>query len=407
MPHRPDPSPSRSSRRPAASRRRLRGHRNGSVLILFAVVLAALLGILAFAIDIGVYTHHRASLQNAVDASAHAGASVLERGEAAVNVGEVQAIAQQYLTLNRPEVTPNVQLGTWDPVNREFTAGVASPLDVNAVFVSAQWQYPSLFGKVLGHSSYQSKAEAIAIGGRDVAGPRDIVLMIDQTSALLSPQPDEYAGGESAPDDYPLNAKRALKESVEQFVQYVLANYPDDRIGISGFANDTNLEAGLTNDAAALRDVFDIGRPNALIFAYQKYVDDAGGRYPGEPPRIGLALDGAPEGQIGGLQIATGANSRGNAKKVLVLVSDGSTSNNPNPLSAAAQLAANRFHIHTITVGSPNVLMRQLIVGDGRNYVVPTPASSPLVTYNDMLQAFNSAFDKIAGKQPPPTMLVK
>ena len=133
----------------------------------------------------------------------------------------------------------------------------------------------------------------------------------------------------------------------------------------------------------------------------------AGGRYPGEPPRIGLALDGAPEGQIGGLQIATGANSRVDAKKVLVLVSDGSTTNSPDPLAVAAQLAADGFHIHTITVGSPNALMRQLIVGDGRNYVVPTPASSPSVTYNDMLQAFNSAFDKIAGKESPPAMLVK
>jgi hypothetical protein len=94
----------------------------------------------------------------------------------------------------------------------------------------------------------------------------------------------------------------------------------------------------------------------------------------------------------------TGANSRGNAKKVLVLVSDGSTSNNPNPLSAAAQLAANRLHIHTITVGSPNVLMRQLIVGDGRNYVVPTPASSPLVTYNDMLHAQHAS---CRGKKGP------
>lgn len=398
----------RCRRRTAHARSRcLRGHRKGTVLILFAVLLAALLGIMALAIDIGVNVHHRASVQNAVDAAALAATGVLERGRAAVNNQEVRSTATQYFQLNRPEVTPNIQLGRWDPVARVFTPGVVSQLEVNAVHVSAQWQYPSFFGKVLGHTSYQSEAEAIAIGGRDVAGPRDIVLLIDQTSALLTPQPDEYAAAENAPDDYPLNAKRALKESVEQFVQYVLANYPDDHIGISGFASDTLLEAGLTADAAALHDVFDISRSNALIFSYQEYVDATGGRYPGEPSRIGLALDGASEGQIGGLQIATGANSRVDAKKVLVLVSDGSTTSNPDPLSVAAQLAAAGFHIHTITVGSPNVLMRQLIVGDGRNYLVPTPASSTLVTYNDMLQAFNAAFDKIAGKEFPPPMLVQ
>ena len=397
----------RSRKRTAARSRCLRRRRKGSVLILFAVLFVALLGIMAFAIDIGVNVHHRASLQNAADASALAAADVLERGQAAVNNHEVRFTATQFFQLNRPEVTPNIRLGRWDPVARVFTPGVVAPLEVNAVSVSANWQYPSLFGRVLGHTSYQSQAEAIAIGGRDVTGPRDIVLMIDQTSALLTPQPDEYAAGENAPDDYPLNAKRALKESVEQFVLYVLANYPDDRIGISGFASDTALETGLTADATTLQEVLDISRPNALIFSHQEYVDAAGGRYPGEPPRIGLALDGAPEGQVGGLQIATGANSRVDAKKVLVLVSDGSTTNSPAPLAVAAQLAADGFHIHTITVGSPNALMRQLIVGDGRNYVVPTPASSPSITYNNMLQAFDSAFDKIAGKESPPAMLVK
>ena len=177
------------------------------------------------------------------------------------------------------------------------------------------------------------------------------MLLIDQTSALLTPQPDEYAAGENAPDDYPLNAKRALKESVDQFVLYLLANYPDDRVGISGFANDTALETGLTADATTLQQVFDISRPNALIFSYQEYVDTAGGRYPGSPSRIGLALDGASAGQIGGLQIATGANSRSNAKKVLVLVSDGSTTNSPDPLSIAA---------HWPPTGSTSTLSRSV-----------------------------------------------
>jgi hypothetical protein len=384
-----------------------RGHRRGTVLILFAVLLAALLGIMAFAIDLGMTVHHRASLQNAADAAALAAADVLERGRTTVNNNEVRTTARQYFRLNRPEVTPNIQLGRWDPVTRVFDPGIVSQLEVNAVRVSSQWEYPSLFGRVLGHSSYRSEAEAIAVGGRDTAGPRDIVLLIDQTAALLTPQPDEYAPGENSPDDYPLNAKRALKEVVDQFVQYLLANYPDDRIGISGFANDTAVEAGLTADATTLQEAFDISRPNALVFSYQEYVDTAGGRYPGSPSRLGLALDGAAEGQIGGLQIATGTNSRIDAKKVLVLVSDGSTTNSPDPLSVAAQLAASSFHLHTITVGPPNALMRQLIVGDGRNYVVPTPASSPSTTYNDMLQAFSGAFDKIAGKQPPAAMLVK
>jgi len=401
------PTRSRTAGRRFAFDRSARGRRTGAVLILFAVLLAALLAILAFAIDIGVNIHHRGTLQNAVDAAALAGADALERGRVNVNNQAVRATTRQYFQLNIPTVTPNIQLGRWNPITRTFSPGIGSSLDVNAVQVSANWQYPSLFGRVLGHSSYRSRAEAVAIGGRDVAGPRDIVLMIDQTPALLSPQSDPYAPGENAPDDYPLNAKRALKEAIELLIPFLRTNYPDDRIGISGFADNTQVETGLTNDTTTLQTVFDISRPNAMLFAYQDYLDTAGGRYPGTPPRLGLALDGSSAGQIGGLQIATGVNSRAHAKKILVLISDGTTASSSDPLPVAAQLAANSFHLHTITVGAPSTLMRQLVVGDGRNYVIPTPDVSASVSYSDMLQAFRAALETIAGKTPPPAMLVR
>ncbi len=399
--------PSGRARGRTAAQRPSSGRRKGAVLILFAVLLAALLAILAFAIDIGLSVHHRATLQNAVDAAALAGADALERGRVNVNNQAVRAATRQYFQLNLPGMTPSVQLGRWNPVTRVFEPGLSSSLNVNAVQVTARWQYPSLFGRVLGHSSYRSDADAVAIGGRDVAGPRDIVLMIDQTPALLAPLSDPYAPGENAPNDYPLNAKRALKEAVAEFVQYLATNFPDDRIGISGFAHDTALETGLTNNASTLQTAFDIGRPNAMLFTYQDYLDTSGGRYPGTPPRLDVALDGASQGQIGGLQIATGTNSRPQAKKILVLISDGSTANSSDPLAVAAQLGANRFNLHTITVGAPSALMRQLVVGDGRSYLVPTPDVSAAVSYVDMRQAFRAAFDVIAGKEAPPAMLVR
>ena len=100
---------------------------------------------MAFAIDLGVTVHHRASLQNAADAAALAAADVLERGRTWVNNNEVRSTARQYFQLNRPGVMPNIQLGHWDPITRVFDPGIVSQLEVNAVSVSAQWTYPSLF----------------------------------------------------------------------------------------------------------------------------------------------------------------------------------------------------------------------------------------------------------------------
>lgn len=399
----------KSTRQSTTSRRGkyMRRRRKGAIIILFAFMIIVLVGLLAFAIDIGVTVHHRASAQNAVDAAALAAAAVLERSEPAVNEHEVRQVAQHYFQLNCSGAIPQVQVGRWDPVQRVFEPGLLSYLDTNAVRVTARWDFDSFFGKVLGNATYSAGAEAIATGGRDVTGPRDFVLMIDQTSALLKPRPDEYAPSEGPPTAYPLNAKRALKESVEQFIDYVIANYPDDLIGISGFAVDTGLESGLSNNSTTLKDVLDISRPNAFLYSYQSYIDQSGGRYPGEPPRIGLALDGNSEGQTGGYQIATGPASRTDAKKVLILISDGADAGEPNPKTVAAQLAAAGFHIHTITVGQPSQLMRQLVTGDGRSYLVTTPAESPWVSYTDMVQAFSEAFDRIAGKDATEPKLVK
>ena len=388
-------------------RQRFRWRRKGAVLILFALMIIVLMGLLAFAIDIGVTVHHRAVAQNAADAAALAAAAVLERSESAVNRNKVRLEAEHYFQCNQPGVIPRVEVGRWDPVLRIFDPGIGPNLEMNAVRVTAQWNFDSFFGRVLGHTSYSAGAEAIATGGRDVTGPRDFVLMIDQTSALLKPRPDEYAPGESPPASYPLNAKRALKESAELFVDYVVANYPDDLIGISGFAVDTGLEGGLSNDAATLKDLLDINRPDAFLYSYQSYIDRGGGRYPGEPPRIGLALDGSPQGQTGGRQIATGPASRNDAKKILILIGDGASAGDPNPKTVAAQLAAAGFHIHTITVGQPSRLMRQLVTGDGRSYLVTTPVESPSVSYADMVQAFNEAFNRIAGKDASEPKLVK
>jgi len=66
-----------------------------------------------------------------------------------------------------------------------------------------------------------------------------------------------------------------------------------------------------------------------------------------------LALDGSSQGQTGGYQIAMGEAFQDDVKKVLILISDGSDANDPDPRAVAAQLAAAGFHIHTITVGPP------------------------------------------------------
>ena len=140
----------RTRPRNTATRSRCSGRRRkGAVLILFALLLVVLLGMLAFAVDIGVNVHHRASLHNAVDAAALAAAGVLERGNGGVNNHQARVTGAQYFELNGPDVKPRIQLGRWDPLTRIFDTGLGPELNANAVRVTAEWEYSSFFGRVL------------------------------------------------------------------------------------------------------------------------------------------------------------------------------------------------------------------------------------------------------------------
>src|SRR5664279_4980316 len=80
--------------------RKARGER-GQVLAIVALALVALLGISAFAIDVGYAYYAKRQLQSATDAAALAGAQDLPNGTSAV------ATATTYAAANTP---PNLSL---------------------------------------------------------------------------------------------------------------------------------------------------------------------------------------------------------------------------------------------------------------------------------------------------------
>lgn len=135
--------------------------------------LSALLGFAALAIDMGFNYYSRNKLQVAADAAALAGASQLEflPDQSAV-VLEAIAYADKNLDFDEyGEVlaAADVVVGNWDTDTRTFTAAM-TPL--NAVMITTRRQesagnaVPAFLGGIVGFSSYDISARAIATYGQ-------------------------------------------------------------------------------------------------------------------------------------------------------------------------------------------------------------------------------------------------
>jgi Flp pilus assembly protein TadG len=152
--------------------------RRGIILMLSAFLMVFLLGVIAFAVDIGYIAHVRTDLQRATDAAAFAGAGALINGTSAAETEAVSYLGQNKVggsTLGASNAT--VQFGTWSTTARTFTVNSNSP---NAIRVSATaTQQPFFFGKVFGKSDFAMTGQSVA-----TYQPRDIALVLDYSGSM-------------------------------------------------------------------------------------------------------------------------------------------------------------------------------------------------------------------------------
>lgn len=142
----------------------------GGIAIVVAAGLAMLLGAAAVAVDMSYLYVERNRLQVAADAAALAGANKLP------DEVEARLAAKEFAERNMPDeahgtvlVDQDIEVGVWDKATRNFTVG-ATP--ANAVRVATRRgggngnPVSLFFGKVLGVSTLDLSASAIAGGSR-------------------------------------------------------------------------------------------------------------------------------------------------------------------------------------------------------------------------------------------------
>ena len=169
-------------------------NRRGSVLILTAVLMVALFGLLAFAIDLGYILNVRTELQRTADACALAAARVLPDEGSALTVA--QSFAQQNYGKAGPDLdASNVEFGFWDREHVQFISPPPAGMQANAVRVRLARTEASgnplglFFARVLGTNEANTSASATAMYDRALCGP---FVGIESLSIPGNPQTDSY-----------------------------------------------------------------------------------------------------------------------------------------------------------------------------------------------------------------------
>jgi hypothetical protein len=154
-------------------------NRRGVSSIYVVVMLVALCGLVSFGVDMGRVQLAKTQLQSAADAAVRAAAGKIDDGvtaakEAAVAIAAANACDGDPVVLDPAQ---DVELGRWDKDARTFTPlSGASQSSANAIRVTARriaardTAIPLVFAQVVGKSSFDIEATAIAIGGKGSAG---------------------------------------------------------------------------------------------------------------------------------------------------------------------------------------------------------------------------------------------
>ncbi len=132
--------------------------RRGVTLVLAAIFMVVMLGMIAFAVDIGQIVLARTQLQAAADSAAMAAAASM-----GLPRNEMEAVANQFAGYHSAVGTPvelnsdNIEYGTWDVSTRVFTPS-ANP--GNAIRVTARadstttGESPLFFGRIFNKTSF-------------------------------------------------------------------------------------------------------------------------------------------------------------------------------------------------------------------------------------------------------------
>lgn len=188
-------------------------------LIFFVVMLLVIVGMVAFAVDVGHIVLVRTQLQVAADAAAIGSASKLGGSyDEVYDIADTIAGHHRAANKNVEVIESDVEIGIWDASTRTFTPSadrVGNAVRVT-VFRDAEHggEVPLCFGRIFNMFSYKMSASAVAM-----ANPRDIAFVVDLSGSMNDDSEPCWAtaaiNAEFAPDGYPTVGSELMEKVFE------------------------------------------------------------------------------------------------------------------------------------------------------------------------------------------------
>ena len=150
--------------------------RRGNVVILSVTLLAVMMGMVAFAVDLGYISHARTELQRSADAAALAAATRLPNQANATAYG-VDCSANNKTTICPQLSTQAFEYGHWSRKTSTFTTPTPAFRNTNAVRVTIKRTSANgnplnlFFGRILGKNSTDITVTSVAFNDRGLCGP--------------------------------------------------------------------------------------------------------------------------------------------------------------------------------------------------------------------------------------------
>jgi Flp pilus assembly protein TadG len=174
-------------------------HRRGNIVVLSAFLLVAMMAMAAFAVDLGYIADAKNELQRSADAGALAAAARLPNTSAAVSA------AVNCTNNNKNTITPalkaqDIVFGFWDRDTGTFHNPRPSGRPYNSVKITLKRTTANgnplnlFFGRVLGKTSTDVTATAIAYGDRGLCGPFIGIQSVTAGGDVVTDSYDSYDG---------------------------------------------------------------------------------------------------------------------------------------------------------------------------------------------------------------------
>ena len=359
----------------------MRNHQRGSMLVITALLITALLGFGALAVDTVYLMEVRSELQNTADAAALAATS----GLAAASQQEASRRAVSFAALN-PVLGASVDLGKQEVANGQWNgktnAFVPAEHSANSSRVILRLTStstpvaPSLFfGPILG-----KRQGGVAAMSTAALGNRNIMIVLDRSGSMAD---DTIKGGLPQPIT---DTKNAAKGFVDLIHNYAILG---ERLGLVWFSSDASLNKPLTDQLDAVKMAIDV--PNA-----NGWTNIAAGLCVARKETRSQRAD--PDGLKVIIMLSDGkTNTRINTTTCVATGSLGIDDRRPpgnvseqQALAQAQLIAGDRTILYTISLGNDTnrALMKQMAeLTGGEDFFAPTAA--------DLLAIFQQIASKI------------